>query len=46
MKYRDHFQHKEQNKPWKKTNRRARTVYSTIRQTSLNGFISLMNNLN
>ena len=45
-KQRDHFQHKAHKKPEKKTIlRRDSTVYSTMRQTSLCGFISLKNNL-
>ena len=42
---RDHFQHKAHKKPKEKTIRRDSTVYSTMRQTSLCGFISLKNDL-
>ena len=42
---RDHFRHESHKKPTKKTIRRDSTVYSTMRQTSLCGFISLKNNL-
>ena len=42
---RDHFWHKEHKKPKKKTIRRDSTVYSTMKQTSLCGFIFLKNDL-
>ena len=38
---RDHFRHKAHKKPRKKTIKWDSTVYSTMRQTSLCGFISL-----
>ena len=43
--YRDHFRHKEHKKPRKKTKGRDSTVYSTMRQTSLCGFMSLKKDL-
>ena len=42
---RDHFKNKQYKKSQKKTKSRDSTVYSTMRQTSLCGFISLKNNL-
>ena len=42
---RDHFKNEQYKKPQKKTKSRDSTVYSTMRQTSLCGFISLKNNL-
>ena len=41
--HRDNFRHKAHKKPKKKTKRRDRTVYSTMRQTTLGGFIFLKN---
>ena len=42
---RDHFKNKQYKKPRKKTKSRDSTVYSTMRQQSLCGFISLNNDL-
>mmetsp|Transcript_3892 Transcript_3892/g.4016 ORF Transcript_3892/g.4016 Transcript_3892/m.4016 type:complete len:162 (+) Transcript_3892:2-487(+) len=43
---RDHFRHEAHKKtPKKKTKGRDSTVYSTMRQTALSGFISVKNNL-
>ena len=42
---RDYFHHEAHKKPKKKTKRRDSTIYSTMRQTSLSGFISLQNDL-
>jgi len=42
---RDHFRHEAHKKPRKKTIKRDSTVYSTMRQKSLCGFISLKNDL-
>ena len=42
---RDHFKNKQYKKPRRKTKSRDSTVYSTMRQTSLCGFISLKNDL-
>ena len=43
--YKDHFRHKAHKKPQKKTKGRDSTVYSTLRQMSLSGFISLKNDV-
>ena len=42
---RDYYRHEAHTKTKKKTKRRDSTVYSTMRQTSLSGFISLKNEL-
>ena len=42
---RDYYRHKAQKKPKKKMRSRDSTVYSTMRQTALSGFISLTNDL-
>ena len=40
----DYFQHKAHTKTKKKTNRRDSIAYSTMRQITLSGFISIKNN--
>ena len=42
---RDYFRHEAHKKPKKKTKSRDSTIYSTMRQTSLSGFIFLHNDL-
>ena len=42
---RDYYRHEAHKKPKKKTRCRDSTVYSTMRQTPLSGFISLKNDL-
>ena len=42
---RDFYRHKAHKKPRKKKRNRDSTVYSTMRQTALSGFISLKNDL-
>ena len=43
--YKDHFRHEEHKKPRKKMKGRDITVHSTLRQTSLSGFVSISTNM-